>query len=193
VKLVLASSSPRRAAILKTIGLDFEVAVPGVEEIRRPDESPDVYVERLAREKALAVVGPGVLALGADTVVVHEGRVMGKPVHPDEARAMLTRLQGDRHEVWTGVAVAGPSGSVESLADRASVTFTSMTAEEIDDYIDTGEPMDKAGAYALQGLGARFIASIDGNPYTVIGLPVHLLDRLVSRTGFDLIDFARPR
>ncbi len=190
--MVLASGSPRRAAILKTISLRFEVMVPGVDELRHPDESPDVYVERLARDKAMAVVGPGVIAVGADTVVVHEGRVMGKPVHPDEARNMLNRLQGSRHEVWTGIAVAGPTGGVESFADRASVTFMTMTADEIDDYIDTGEPLDKAGAYALQGLGARFIESVDGSPYTVIGLPVHLLDRLVSRAGFDLSDFVRP-
>lgn len=163
---------------------------PGVDERRHPGESPDTYVERLARSKALAAPGPGFLTIGADTVVVSEGRVLGKPAHPDEARTMLQRLQGSKHEVLTGLAIATDEGRVESLVDTATVTFMTMTSEEIDDYIDSGEPMDKAGGYALQGLAARFVAAVDGNPYTVVGLPVHLLSRLVAKVGGDLKDFA---
>ena len=189
MRLRLASGSPRRAEILRTIGLVFEVLDPAVDESRHPDESPDSYVERLARSKAQSAAGPGFLTIGADTVVVSDGRVLGKPAHPDEARKMLQRLQGRRHEVLTGIAVAC-EGRVESLVDTATVVFLVMTDEEIDDYVDTGEPMDKAGGYALQGLAARFVAAVDGSPYTVIGLPVHLLSRLVAKVGGDLRDFA---
>lgn len=190
MKLVLASESPRRAEILRTIGLDFEVLSPAIDEVRLPGENPDTYVERLARSKARAVAGGDAVTLAADTVVVHEGRVLGKPAHPDEARAMLQRLQGSNHQVLTGIAVVAPDGRVDSLVDSATVTLMPMTAEEIDDYIDTGEPMDKAGGYALQGLAARFVSSVEGSPYTVIGLPAHLLARLIAQAGFDLGDFA---
>jgi septum formation protein len=190
MRLVLASESPRRAEILKTIGLDFEVLPPAIEELRLPEENPDTYVERLARTKAMAVAGSDAVTLAADTVVVHEGRVLGKPAHPDEARAMLQRLQGSSHQVLTGIAVVAPDGRMESLVDSATVTLMPMTAEEIDDYIDTGEPMDKAGGYALQGLAARFVSAVEGSPYTVIGLPAHLLARLIGQSGYDLGDFA---
>lgn len=190
MKLVLASSSPRRAELLDRIGLEFEVTPAAVDESRRPDETPGVYVERLALQKARAVVGPGTVVVAADTAVVHRGHVLGKPGHPEEARRMLRDLQGETHDVFTGVAVAHGS-EVASLVDVTEVRMAPMTPEEIADYVDTGEPMDKAGSYALQGRGGLYVESISGSPFTVIGLPLHLLPRLVSRVGAQLGNFAR--
>lgn len=190
MRLVLASSSPRRAELLERIGLSFETAPADVDETRRPDESPGVYVERLAREKAEASSGPEAVVVGADTAVVHKGHVLGKPGHPEEARAMLRSLQGATHEVFTGLAVAH-EGEVASLVDVTEVRMATMTSDEIADYVDTGEPMDKAGSYALQGRGGLFVESVAGSPFTVIGMPLHLLPRLVSRVGGDLRMFQR--
>ncbi len=188
MRLVLASGSPRRRQLLETLGLDFDVEPSDIDESRRPEEPPGVYVERIAMEKARAVAAADRFVLGADTVVVHEGRILGKPGHPEEARSMLRRLQGDRHEVFTGVAVAswddGPV--VHPAVDVTEVTLLPMTDDEIADYVSTGEPMDKAGAYALQGAGGRFIESVKGSPFTVIGLPIHLLSRLISHAGLDI-------
>ena len=191
MKLVLASSSPRRRELLDRLGLEFEVAPSDIDESRHPDESPGTYVERLAIGKASAAAGPDRLVIGADTAVVHEGRVLGKPTHPEEARSMLRRLQGDRHEVFTGVAVAAwDDGPVlASEVDVTEVAMLSMTDDEIADYVDSGEPMDKAGAYALQGVGGMFISSVSGSPFTVIGLPIHLLPRLATHFGRDLGSF----
>jgi len=191
MRLVLASSSPRRRELLERLGLDFEVEPPDVDETRRPDESPGVYVERIAREKANAVAGPNRLVIAADTTVVHEGRVLGKPAHPEEARAMLRRLEGDRHEVFTGVAVASWENGAQltSEVDVTEVNMMPMTADEIVDYVSSGEPMDKAGAYALQGAGGRFVEGLRGSPFTVIGLPLHLLPRLLSHSGSGLESF----
>ena len=165
---------------------------PDVDETRLPGEAPRSYVDRLAAAKARAVAGPDRVVIGADTVVVHAGRVLGKPGHPEEARSMLRALQGTRHEVATGVAVLGPDGHLASVADVAVVTFLPMTEEEIVAYVETGEPMDKAGAYALQGRAARFIESVEGNHYTVIGFTTHLLARLMTAVGQDLTDFTNP-
>jgi septum formation protein len=190
VKLVLASSSPRRADLLRQLGVAFEVRPASIDETRHPDEPAGIYVERLARAKASAVVEPDTVVVGADTAVVHEGHVLGKPSHPEEARAMLRGLRGDLHEVFTGVAVAGNDEAV-SLVDVTKVRMLPMTDEEIADYVDSGEPMDKAGSYALQERGGLFVESIDGSPFTVIGLPVHLLPRLLGRVGVDLRRFNR--
>jgi septum formation protein len=188
LRLVLASASPRRADILTSAGLTFEVRASEVDEERRPDEGPEPYVERLARAKAEAVVGDGVVAIGADTVVVHGGRILGKPGHPEEARTMLRRLQGARHQVVTGLAVTGYQGGpvTVSVVDATEVVMSSMTDQEIEEYVNDGEPMDKAGAYALQGRGGLFVESVHGSPYTVIGLPLHLLPRLLGRVGHDI-------
>ena len=190
MRLVLASSSPRRAELLGRFGVDFTVLPPDIDETRHPNEAPGVYVERLAREKATAGSDVGTIVVAADTAVVHEGHVLGKPSHPEEARSMLRGLQGDVHEVFTGVAVAGED-ELRSLVDVTTVKMLPMTDEEIADYIDSGEPMDKAGAYALQDRGGIFVESIAGSPFTVIGLPIHLLPRLVRQVGFDLLHF-RP-
>ncbi len=192
MKLILASASPRRRELLERLGLAFEVEAPDIDESRLPGEGPGDVVERLARAKATGSSAPGRTVIGADTMVVHRGQIMGKPGHPEEARTMLRSLSGTRHEVFTSVAVSGwvdDSEVVESLVDVAEVTFLPMTDDEIDEYVSTGEPMDKAGAYALQGVGGRFIESISGSPYTVIGLPIHLLSRLLERTGHGLGSF----
>ncbi|MCO6503035.1 MAG: septum formation protein Maf [Acidimicrobiales bacterium] len=194
MRLVLASGSPRRAAILEGLGLSFEAAAASVDETRRPDEPPLQYVERLAREKASTAAAPDVIVIGCDTVVVHGGKILGKPGHPEEARSMLRRLQGDTHEVATGLAVAGFKDgglAVESAVDVTEVTFLPMTDEEIADYVATGEPMDKAGAYALQEYGGVFVESIRGSAHTVVGMPVHLLPRLLARFDVKLNAFER--
>ena len=164
------------------MGLIYETVPTGVDETRLPDEGAAGYVERLARAKARSAVRPGTVALGADTAVVHECVILGKPAHPAEARSMLTRLQSGVHEVFTGVAVAWED-EVRSLVDVTEVEMMTMTDEEISDYVDSGEPMDKAGAYALQGRGGMFVASIHGSPSTVVGMPIHLVPRLLAQAG----------
>lgn len=188
MRLILASASPRRQELLRQLRLDFEVVPTDVDETRFPDEPPAAYVERVARAKAEAVAGPGLIVVGADTTVVHEGRIMGKPGHPEEARAMLRHLQGDVHEVFTGLAVASWDGAARtrSAVDMAEVHFLSMTGDEIARYVESGEPLDKAGSYALQGRGGAFVRKVNGSPFTVIGLPIHLLPRLVAASGTDI-------
>jgi septum formation protein len=191
--LVLASGSPRRKELLERLGLQFEAAAPDIDETRLPDEEPATYVERIARAKAEAVAGDDLLVVAADTTVVHEGRVMGKPGHPEEARSMLRRLEGDAHEVFTGLAVGWLDGSIrlESLVDRCQVSMLPMTDDEIAWYVGTGEPLDKAGGYALQGLGGMFVSEVVGNPSTVVGLPIHLLGRLIAKSGAEVTRFRR--
>jgi septum formation protein len=190
VRLLLASGSPRRAALLDQLGLIYEVRPPDVDESRRPGEQAGEYVERLARDKALTVVDGGSVVIAADTAVVHEGHILGKPAHPAEATSMLRRLQGDVHDVFTGLAVAW-GDEVRSLIDITEVTMMPMTDEEIAEYVDSGEPMDKAGSYALQGEGGAYVESVAGSPFTVIGLPIHLLPRLLSQAGTGLHHFNR--
>lgn len=188
MRLVLASSSPRRSELLAALSIQFEVRSPDVDETRFPDETPATYVERIARAKAIAVAGSDEVTVAADTAVVFEGRVMGKPGHPEEARSMLRRLQGARHEVLTGLAVSS-LGETHSLVDATEVEMMSMTDEEIAAYVAGGEPMDKAGAYALQGEGGVFVMSVHGSPSTVVGLPIHQLPRLLGRVGVELSQF----
>lgn len=193
MKLVLGSSSPRRGRLLERLGLEFESEAPEVDESRLPDEQAAAYVERIARLKATAIVGPGKVVIAADTAVVHEGRILGKPAHPEEARSMLRRLEGESHDVFTGVAVASAETGLEvvSMVDVTEVALLPMTAEEIASYVESGEPMDKAGAYALQEKGGRFVEKVVGSPFTVIGLPVHLLPRLLRRVGADFDEFMK--
>jgi septum formation protein len=191
MRLVLASSSPRRAELLARLGVEFDVIPSHVDEARHPDEPPPTYVERLAREKADALSGPDSVVLAADTAVVHEGHVLGKPAHPEEARSMLRRLAGDRHDVFTGVAVAA-NGALAALVDVTEVTIVPMTTDEISDYVNSGEPMGKAGAYALQGRGGIYVEAVSGSPFTVMGLPLHLLHRLARKVGAELDQFVPP-
>jgi septum formation protein len=195
MRLILASDSPRRRELLETLGLVFEVESPDVDESRNPGEAPAAYVERIAREKAGAVAGPGRLVVAGDTAVVHEGKVLGKPAHPEEAMSMLRRLQGEHHEVFTGVAVVGwDEGPIEaSVVDATDVAILPMTDHEIASYVSSGEPMDKAGAYGLQGAGGRFVEKLTGSPFTVVGLPIHLLPRLIAKAGGDFETFLSDR
>jgi septum formation protein len=191
MKLVLASTSPRRRELLETLGLAFAVEAPEVDELRLPEEEPYDYVERIARAKAAAVAAPDVVAVGADTTVVIEGRVLGKPAHPDEARSMLRRLSGQTHDVLTAVAVAimAPTVRTVSAVESTLVRFLDLTDDEISEYVATGEPMDKAGAYALGGIGALYVAGVDGSPSGVRGLPLHTLARLFRALDLDLLSF----
>ena len=180
-KLVLASQSPRRAEILRAVGWPFEAEAADVDESLRAGEQVTRYVERLAREKAETVAARRLfgLVLGADTTVVVEGEVLGKPRDETEARRMLRRLRGHWHEVVTGVAlVRAETKQAVTTHARTRVRFAPMTDEEVDWYIATGEPADKAGAYAIQGHGALFIEAIDGDYWNVVGLPIRLVYQL---------------
>ena len=185
-RLVLASASPRRAKILRTTGWDFEILPADVDEARRPGENAAAYVERVAREKAeaAALQVPDRLVLGADTIVLIDGKILGKPRDNEDARRMLRLLQDRRHQVMTGIAIVNGNSSTSLVAHESTdVEFSPMTEDEIDWYVATGEPMDKAGAYAIQGMGARFIEGITGDYLNVVGLPLRLLYKLVRSAG----------
>lgn len=184
--LVLGSASPRRARILRDLGVPFRVVVSNQDESRRPGEAGASTVERLARAKALSVAaGETLPVLAADTEVVCDDRVLGKPADESEARAMLRRLSGRSHEVVTGVCLVNGE-RVASGVETTRVTFASMSDEEVDWYAATGEPLDKAGAYHVDGRGALFIDSVEGSPSNVAGLPVRLVLRLSREAGVDL-------
>jgi septum formation protein len=178
--LVLASASPRRADLLKAAGIAFEVLRLDVDESRVGDETPDEHVRRLAEEKARAglALHPARVVLGADTVVVVDRQILGKPKDAADAAAMLRALAGRPHDVLTGVALVSAAGAAVEVA-RTRVWVCALTEEEIDWYVRSGEPMDKAGAYAIQGLASRFIDRIDGSYSNVVGLPVALVHRLL--------------
>jgi septum formation protein len=191
-KLILASASPRRAEILRTVGWPFETLAVDIDESRRPGEEAAPYVERVARAKAEAAASPasGATILGADTVVVVEGEILGKPVDDDDARRMLGLLQDRWHRVLTGVAlVNGEAGSSKVAHEVTEVRFAPMNEDEVSWYVATGEPRDKAGAYAIQGQGARLIKEIRGDYLNVVGLPVRLLNELLGAGG----GLTRPR
>ena len=179
--LVLASSSPRRSEILTAVGWPFETRPAGVDETRRAGEPAEDFVRRLAREKAEAVAQSLLfgLVLGADTTVVVDGEILEKPSDKDDARRMLRRLSGRWHEVLTGVAlVRAETGRSTSGVARTRVRFAELSEEEVGRYVETGEPLDKAGAYAVQGRAAPFIESIEGEYWNVVGLPVRLVYEL---------------
>jgi len=188
-RLVLASASPRRAEILRNIGWPFEAVASNADESRHAGEDAPTYVERVARLKAEAVArsSPGMIVVGADTVVVVDGEILGKPRDPEDARRMLRQLQGRRHEVLTGVVVFDGKTTEPKVGHQVTeVEVAGMSEAEIDWYVSSGEPMDKAGAYAIQGLGARFVAGIKGEHSNVVGLPVRLLYELTGSQ--DLIE-----
>ena len=184
-KLVLASSSPRRAEILSAVGWPYETMVAGIDESRVPGEDATAYVQRLARGKAEAVVAnlESGLVLGADTVVVINGEILGQPRDDDDARRMLKLLSGKWHEVLTGVALVRAGERTETLVDyeRTRVRFAEMSADEIEWYVGTGEPKGKAGAYAVQGRAALLIEEIEGEYFNVVGLPIRLVYELALR------------
>ena len=186
LSILLASGSPRRRALLADLGWRFEWTASRVDESPLPGEAPEALCERLARLKAEAPeVGEGVLVLAADTIVVVDGRVLGKPADLVESRNMLARLQGRRHEVLTGVALRW-SGRTASAVERTEVCFRPLTPGEVAAYAATGEGMDKAGSYAIQGRGALLVSGIDGDYFNVVGLPLCRLGMLLESVGLSL-------
>ena len=182
-RLILASGSPRRAEILRVVGWPFETLAVNIDESRLAGEDAAAYVQRLAREKAItaAAKAPGKIIVGADTSVAIDSHVLEKPGDPDDARRMLQLLSDRWHRVLTGVAlVYGDSMETKIAYETTEVKFAMMGESEIEWYVATGEPMDKAGAYAIQGLGARFIEGIKGDYFNVMGLPVRLLYELLT-------------
>ncbi len=185
--LILASQSPRRSELLRNAGMDFTVAPADVDESLLPTEEPLAYVQRLAREKALAALAKapaGALVLGADTTVVLDGESLGKPIDEADARRMLQLLSGRSHRVMTGVCLAwqgaqGPQTLVE--VEVTEVEFAAMSDREIADYVSTGEPMDKAGAYGIQGRASRWIPRLRGCYFNVVGLPVARVCSMLER------------
>ena len=176
--LVLASASPRRQELLRNAGISFVVQPADIDETPRAGEAPREYAERLAREKALAVwrLRSQDIVLGADTIVVIDERILGKPADAADARRMLRMLSGRVHRVITGVCVVGPvAGEERTTSEATLVTMNELSDEEIRDYVATGEPMDKAGAYAIQGMASRWIPRIEGDYSNVVGLPVALV------------------
>jgi septum formation protein len=199
--LVLASASPRRQELLRNVGISFAVQVADLDETPLPGEGARDCAERLAREKALKVwrARPQDVVLGADTVVVVDGTILGKPADGDDAARMLRMLSGREHRVITGVClvrgvVSGQGSAASELEARAReelksasettvVTMSEISEREIRDYVATGEPMDKAGAYAIQGIASRWIPRIEGDYSNVVGLPVALVYRMLRKDG----------
>ena len=193
-RLILASGSPRRRELLAQHGFAFDVLASDIDESVRPGEAPGHYVERLAREKAVAVltsVADGlptgatapvdITVVGADSTVAISDEILGKPADAEEAKTMLRRLSGTTHQVFTGVAVI--RHEVVSVCVRTNVTFAPMTEHEINWYVNTGEPFDKAGGYGIQGPAGSFVERIEGNVQNVIGLPMHHLVLLLAKVG----------
>lgn len=188
MKLILASASPRRAQILHDAGFSFHVMSSAVDETPFPEESPEDMVQRLADAKAELVaaraVGPGIV-IAADTVVTLDGQIFGKPRSSDDARRMLEKLSGRTHSVLTGVTLIRlPDAERRSFVESTLVHFTQLSAEDITRYLASGEPHDKAGAYAIQGLGGRFIPRIEGDYFNVVGLPLARVTQALAELGW---------
>ena len=187
--IILASASPRREQLLRQVGCKFRVVPSLAEENNAADLPPDELVQMHARAKAEAVAaqtGGSDLVIGADTVVVLAGKVYGKPADAAAAARMLAELAGRTHSVWSGVAVVGRGRCfVEAVETR--VTLSGLSPEQIGRYVATGEPLDKAGAYAVQGIGALFVERIEGCYFNVVGLPLQALSRLLARAGLELL------
>ena len=190
--IILASQSPRRKELMGQIGLKFKVISPNVDEHMEGNPSPAQLVEELSLRKARAVARQAdgeALIVAADTVVALEGTVLGKPEDEREAFAMLSALSGNRHYVYTGVTVLR-DGRAVTQHEVTTVTFRELEPDEISSYIATGEPMDKAGAYGIQGLGALLVSGIEGDYFNVMGLPVYRLGRILAGFGIDLLALA---
>jgi septum formation protein len=188
--LILASASPRRRELLEGLGVRFTVRSADLDETPLPGEDPETTVLRLAREKAGCQAHPGELVLAADTDVVLDGELLGKPRDPADARRMLARIAGREHTVLSAVALEEPGRNRRAAAMAASlVRMTAMTPERIEWYVATGEPLDKAGSYAVQGIGALLVEEIFGSYTNVVGLPLPLTWRLFQELGYELMDF----
>ncbi len=187
MKLILASGSPRRKELLEQLGLTFTISIPDLDETPRPAEDPVVYVRRVALAKALAVEAPDdALVIAADTTVEIDGDILAKPFDAEEAARMLAQLSGRTHRVHTGVALRRGDDRAGEVV-TSLVTFAQITAEMIEWYVATGEPLDKAGAYAVQGIGGVFVEKVDGSVSNVVGLPLHTVVRLAGELGVGLL------
>jgi septum formation protein len=186
VRVVLASASPRRRELLTLIGIAHEVRPADIDESLLPGEAPAAHAERLARAKAHAVAArePGVVVIGADTIVVVDGDILGKPRDAADAAAMLRRLSGRSHTVFTAVAVAR-GDRTESAVEAPEVTFRALSDADIAAYVATGEPLDKAGAYGIQGYGATIVERVNGDYFSVMGLGLRRLVELLRRVGVE--------
>lgn len=192
-RLILASASPRRKELLSRLGIPFAVVPSDVPEVPLAGEAPASFVRRVASDKARAIAAayPGLWVLGADTVVVIDAEILGKPVDAAEARAMLTRLSGRRHQVLTGVALVAADGRLcAETAVETAVAFRPLLADEIERYIASGEPFDKAGAYAIQGGAGAFVEGVEGSYSNVVGLPIEEVQVILVAHG--LLDGSRP-
>jgi septum formation protein len=181
-RVVLASQSPRRRDLLTLIGIPHEVLPANIDESYLADETPPQHAQRLARDKATAIEAPDAVTIGSDTIVVVDGDVLGKPRDRAHAAEMLKRLGGRSHIVMTGVAVRW-RGQVASGLEEVGVTFRALSDDDIERYIDTREPMDKAGAYGIQGYGATIVERVDGDYFAVMGLAVNRMVKLFRELG----------
>lgn len=185
-QVVLASASPRRRELLRQIGVVFRAVPAHIEEVPLEGELPSAFVRRMAREKAVEVMqteGDGLPVLGSDTAVIVDGLILGKPSDRQQAGAMLRSLSGRTHEVLSAVAVASNPAEIHEALNCSQVTFAELEPEWIESYIDTGDPMDKAGAYGVQGKAAEKISRIEGSFYGVMGLPLFETAQLLRRAG----------
>lgn len=185
-KVILASSSPRRRELLSQAGVDFQIIVSGCDETPIPGESVVAMVERLAlvKAEAVAVQHPDAYVIGADTTVWIDGESLGKPSSVEEAKVMLRKIQGRTHEVWGGISIRNVSKALTKTWSHATrVTMSSMSEEVIARYVSSGEPMDKAGSYAIQGLGLQFVDSVEGSYSNVVGLNISALMRELGALG----------
>ncbi len=185
-KLILASRSPRRAELLLSLGLEFEVSPSDVEENTDPRESPEQNALNIARDKARGVArqNPGCYVLGADTIVVLDKEIIGQPADEEDACRILLKLAGKQHRVITGVVLISPEEKEYETAAVSTVTIQSVSRDEIRSYIATGEPLDKAGAYAIQGEGSFLVESWEGSYSNIVGLPLEALTDLLKQAGF---------
>ena len=189
MRLVLASASPRRAVLLRDAGWTFEVAPVDLDETLQPGEAADAYVERLAQAKASAAASknPDAVVLGADTTVVVRGQVLGKPLNAADAARMLRLLSGRTHDVLTGICIRTGTRNLVHV-ESTRVRIATLSEAEIEWYVGTGEPFDKAGGYAVQGLASRFIEAIEGSYSNVVGLPVASVNSLLKQLGCDILN-----
>jgi septum formation protein len=181
-RITLASASPRRAELLRAAGIDFDIRPADIDEAIRPGEAPGDYVSRLAEAKARAVHerDGNRTVLAADTAVVVDGQILGKPMDEADAGRMLRMLGGRTHEVLTAVSVFHPGQIVDTRVDTTTVEFAQLSESDIDWYVSSGEPMDKAGAYAVQGLASRFVTRVEGSYSNVVGLPIALVYQMLT-------------
>ncbi|TCZ75166.1 septum formation inhibitor Maf [Paenibacillus albiflavus] len=189
-QLILASSSPRRKELLSGLGLSYVIDVSDVDESFEPGTSPKDVVMMLAMRKATAVADKHQegLVIGADTIVVCDDEILGKPLHDEDARSMLTKLQGRQHQVFSGVAIVNAAtGESKVEASCTEVVMRALSDEQIHKYVQSGEPRDKAGSYAIQGLGSTIVERIHGDYFTVVGLPLCLLNEMLAEFGLEVI------